>query len=252
MEIIKQIRWKFLLGVFKAKRIVKRWYGSRLLDYKKSDIYMLTDTLREYETRARSVVKEPRTVEWIEEKGEEGAVFYDIGANVGAYSLIAATRGMKVVAFEPAYQNILKVSENALVNKLNENIIVVPIMLSNQNGVASSHIKDRSFGATHSFSFDEIGLNPLPKQYFLAIRLDSCKEVFSLPEPVMMKIDVDGAEFEILKGAEKLLKSDTLRHILIETEDSNKAIVDYIESFDFKLCDQDASGKDFVNYIFER
>jgi hypothetical protein len=62
----------WILGVFKLKRIVARWYGTRVLDYPGASICISTTTLREYDVRARSVMKEPETVAWIEEESPRG------------------------------------------------------------------------------------------------------------------------------------------------------------------------------------
>src|ERR671932_123659 len=56
-------------------------------------------------SRLRPVAKEPWTVRWLERSLRDGDVLYDVGANVGAYSLIAAALGAQVVAIEPAYAN---------------------------------------------------------------------------------------------------------------------------------------------------
>jgi len=253
MNIIKQTRWKFLLGVFKIKRIINKWFGVRRLDYEPKIIYILTDTLREYETRARSVRKEPKTVSWIEKNGEKTAVFYDIGANIGAYSLIATALGIRVVAFEPAPQNIYKLQENILVNKLTERITVVPLMLAEREGVAKSYIKVRNFGASHSFSLHEqLSDSSLVGQDFLAIGLDLCIKIFSLPKPTMIKIDVDGAEIDLINGATKIFQDLTLKHILIEVGDDNKEIIQKLTNFGFGLVDEERSGPLTTNYIFER
>ncbi|PIP55971.1 MAG: hypothetical protein COX06_00365 [Candidatus Zambryskibacteria bacterium CG22_combo_CG10-13_8_21_14_all_42_17] len=253
MNIAKRIRWKFLLGVFKIKRVVNKQFGIRRLDYEQQDIFILTDTLREWETRARSVRKEPKTVSWIEKNGGKDAVFYDIGANIGAYSLIAAARGVRVVAFEPAPQNIYKLHENILLNKLNERITVVPLMLAEREGVAKSYIKVRNFGASHSFSFHEqLSDRNLVGQNFLAVSLDLCVQMFSLSKPTMIKIDVDGAEIDLLDGATKILQNSILKHILIEVGDDNKGIIQVLTNFGFELVDQERSGPATTNYIFER
>ncbi|MDO8492711.1 MAG: FkbM family methyltransferase [bacterium] len=252
MKITKQIRWKFLLAVFKLKRFVHRWLGLRRLDYDEKDIFILTDTLREYETRARSVIKEPKTVSWIKKHGGHKAVLYDIGANIGAYSLIAASEGARVVAFEPAHQNIYKLHENILLNKLNDKITVVPLMLAEKNGIAKSFVADRSFGTTHSFSFNEKSSDALAGQDFLAMGLDSCIKTFLFPEPTMIKIDVDGAEMEVLIGARELLNSPILKHILIEVDNNNNEIKKYIMNMRFRLVDEERSGTYTTNYIFER
>ena len=252
MGIVKRVRWKFLLAVFKIRRFIRRWFGMRRLDYGQKDIFILTDTIREYETRARSVVKEPKTVSWIEQHGGANAVLYDIGANVGAYSLIAAARGVRVVAFEPAHQNIYKLHENILLNKLNEKITVVPLILAANGGITRSFVEDRNFGASHSFSFHEQSSEALPSQALLAMERDLCIKTFSLPEPTMMKIDVDGAEIEVLKGAETLLYNPKLKHILIEVDDNNLEIIERIRNTGFKLVDEERAGDCNTNYILER
>lgn len=249
VNIIKSVRWKLLLGVFKIKRIVRKWFGVRRLDYEPQDIFILTDTLREWETRARSVKKEPKTVAWIEQHGGVNAVLYDIGANVGAYSLIAASLGARVVAFEPAPQNIYRLHENILLNKLDEKIVVVPLVLALGSGVAKSFIKDRGFGSSHSFSLNEQSENG---QTFLAMGLDTCVKTFSLPMPTMMKIDVDGAEMEILNGAQSIFNSLKLKHLLIEIDDSNLEIKKLITDMGFRYIDGERTSAWNANYIFER
>src|SRR5579872_3231912 len=69
--------------------LMERLPPAHALDYAASRIRLLVSS-SEIGVRLRSVEKEPFTVEWIEQSLRPGEVFYDIGANVGAYSLIAA------------------------------------------------------------------------------------------------------------------------------------------------------------------
>lgn len=253
MKIFKQARWKFLLGVFKIKRFVNRWFGVRRLDYGPKDIFILTDTLREWETRARSVGKEPKTVPWLEKHGGVGTVFYDIGANIGAYSLVAAAQGAMVIAFEPAPHNFYKIHENILLNKLNDKITVVPLALAENEGVIVSYVVVKTFGASHSFSFQEKPSEALPAQSFLAMDLDTCVKTFSLPLPTMMKIDVDGAEKDVVNGARTLLNHPHLKHLLVEIIDElSIELIRDLTDMGFKLVDQEIAGTGATNYIFER
>jgi len=255
-HILMQLRWKSLLAVFKIKRLAHKWFGMSRLDYGPKDIFILTDTIREYQTRANSVAKEPKTVSWIEENLGPDAVLYDIGANVGAYSLIAAARGIKVFAFEPAHQNVYKLHENILLNKLSSLITVVPLMLAARDGVSNSIVKDKSFGASHTFSFQEKSSSQSDmSQTFLAIGLDTCIKTFSLPEPTMIKIDVDGAEVDVLNGAHMLLKNPKLQTMLIETDrTTSEAVKRICTDMGFKIIDEekfdDKNGT--INYIFKR
>src|SRR5262249_11802872 len=63
----------------------------------------LCENLRDYARCAGIFLKEPGTCEWIDRTVREGGDFYDIGANIGVYSILAGHRGPsgRVVAFEP-------------------------------------------------------------------------------------------------------------------------------------------------------
>lgn len=251
MGIFMRFRKKLLLAVFKFRRLVNRWLGARQLDYQPYRLSIFTDTIREYETRARSVRKEPKTVSWIEEFGGPGSVLYDIGANVGAYTLIAASRGTTVAAFEPAYQNAYKLHKNISLNKLSERVTVIPLAISDKEKVVRILQKDDTFGASNSFSATSDG--NLYGRSFLATRLDACVKTFALPLPTMIKIDVDGAEVEVLRGASELIENVNLKSILIETEEANTSLVKkMLTEANFRLTDEERMDEHTVNYIFAR
>ncbi len=252
MAIIKQIQWKFLLGVFKIKRLVSHWYGVRKLDYAKKDIYITTQTLREYYTRANSVKKEPETVNWLESCGEKKSVFYDIGANIGAYSLIAGSLGIEVYAFEPSYKNIETLQDNIFLNKLNRNITPLPFVLGVGNIIQSFSLDDNSSGATHTFSEFQRKKDACTQQ-LLVMSLDECVRIFNIPIPTMIKIDVDGAEINVLNGAKNTLAHKNLKHLLIEIEDEKKKeIFEIVKKYSFNVVNEFELGNGVKNYIFER
>ena len=69
------------------------------------------------EWRAKTLLtKEPETIEWINGFNKTD-IFWDIGANVGVYSLYAALRGLSVLAFEPSPSNYYLLSRNIEINK---------------------------------------------------------------------------------------------------------------------------------------
>jgi len=249
MSLLGQMRWKLLLGVFKIKRIFRGWFGTRMLDYSGAKLLVTTQTIREYETRARSVRKEPKTVAWFEKYSRPGAVVYDIGANVGAYALIAASRGAHVVAVEPTHQNLYSLHENILLNGLDERFTVLPLLLGNREGYARFSVRDSSFGASRGFTS---GGEKAGKAY-LVMTLDRTLELFSLPSPTAIKIDIDGAEVELLEGASRTLGGDELRSVLIETEEANtEAVKVRLQKAGFTLMDETRMDRHTVNYIFER
>src|SRR3990172_968955 len=98
--------WFRILG--EARR-VKR------MDYGRHPIYMCVDSWIENDVRLRSCNKEPGTVEWIENWFRSGDVFYDIGANTGAYSLVAfrfLSGKAKIYSFEPGFVTFPQLCKN--------------------------------------------------------------------------------------------------------------------------------------------
>ena len=108
------------------------------LDYPAAEIHLQLTSRDEFH-RLRSCEKEPWTVRWIEEYLEPGEVLYDVGANVGAYSLIAAVGvpGSRVVAFEPGPANFAALCANLELNAVVERVIAVPLALGDRPRAAS-------------------------------------------------------------------------------------------------------------------
>jgi FkbM family methyltransferase len=111
-----------------------------------------------------------------------GRVFYDLGANVGFYSVMAARRGAIVHAFEPEPGNLLALRRHVELNALN--IVVHEAAVSDVEGRAT-------FGG--SGSTGRLGDGRIEVQ---TVALDS----LTIPPPDVMKIDVEGAELAVLRG----------------------------------------------------
>lgn len=249
MGLLKQIGWKSLLAVFKLKRWFYGWFGMRQLDYPSAKLFLNTQTIREYETRARSVRKEPKTVQWFEKYSKDGAVIYDIGANVGAYSLIAASRGAEVYAFEPSFQNAFRLHENISLNNLDGKITVLPVILGSKNGLARFSVIDTTFGASRGFS----DTGDREGKAYPVFTLDDARRTLSLPAPIAVKIDIDGAEVELLRGAQTLLSDRALKSMLIETEEKHTdSIKKIMADAGFSITEETRMDTHTVNYVFER
>ena len=61
--------------------------------------------------------KEKDTIAWIDSM-QPGETFIDIGANMGIYTIYAAKRGLKVIAFEPEAQNYALLCRSIMINEL--------------------------------------------------------------------------------------------------------------------------------------
>jgi|SRR5829696_2170456 len=216
----------------------------RRMDYAPHDIYLHVDSLTEFQTRLHSCAKEPDTVEWIESM-KPGDTFYDIGANVGAYSLIAAkafSGRVKVLAFEPAFLNFTQLCRNVALNQCQDSITPLSIALSDKTSLDSFNYHDLiPGGSLHTLgeAIDYKGdrFEPVLKQTVLSFKTDDLIAQFDLPRPTHIKIDVDGIEFSVLKGAEQTLSNGTLRSIVVELEagEGEQQITDYLSQQGFRL-----------------
>ena len=194
----------------------------RRLDYPHADIYLRMTSMAEY-NRTRACEKEPWTVEWIEQWVKPGDVLYDVGANVGAYSLVAAkhTGGQaRVVAFEPGFATYSALCENVVHNGCADSVIALPVGLSSETRLGFFNYRDLQAGAAdHTLGQGPLthqGVVPLYRQPLLTYRLDDLVEQFGLPLPNHVKIDVDGSEIAVLEGATRTLASPTLKSLLLE------------------------------------
>jgi len=169
--------------------------------------------------------KEPETLKWIDEYGGDGA-FYDIGANVGLYSLyFALTQSGSVFAFEPSALNLRLLAQNISDNGLAERIAIVPVALSDKNQFASFRLSMLEEGGSMStfgelFGHDGESLSVEMAYETLGMSLDFMLESGLISEPpALLKIDVDGIEHLILRGARSALAGTALRSILIEVNE---------------------------------
>jgi FkbM family methyltransferase len=169
--------------------------------------------------------KEPETLEWIDKYGGHGA-FFDVGANVGLYSLYYAKLFPDhVYAFEPSALNLGLLVKNISVNGLNDRIVVVPIPLSSIDQIALLRMGEIDEGGAMSTFGATFGHDGLPFAEQMSYRMpgltmDSILGSGLIPEsPSLIKIDVDGIEHLILEGAQNVLRSPILRSVLVEVDD---------------------------------
>lgn len=126
-------------------------------------------------------------------------VVFDIGANVGFYSILAAHlvgEEGKVYAFEPLNRNIEFIRRHALLNEM-ENIEAFEAAVSDQSGEAFFDL-GVSIATGH---LSETGSIKVP-----LVRLDDLVSTGDILPADIMKVDVEGAEYAALQGAQKLIE----------------------------------------------
>lgn len=174
--------------------------------------------------RAKTLLtKEPDTIEWINSFGK-GELLYDIGANVGMYSIYAASRGTKVIAFEPESQNFAQLNRNIFLNQLQDQVTGLNLAIGKTSAIDYLYLSTFTVGEAINNLGSPVDYNHQPmesvfKQGVMSISLDDLIEKFNLPIPNHLKIDVDGLESDIISGAEATLRNPELKSILVELND---------------------------------
>lgn len=129
-------------------------------------------------------------------------MFVDIGANIGYYTCMACHKGLEVIAFEPMQDNLKYLFENIKQNGWQSQVEVFPIGLSDKQGLVEI------FGEGTGASLLEgwAGISSLVRQTIPVNTLDSLIGSRLADKKTVVKIDVEGAEYQTLCGAEKTLK----------------------------------------------
>jgi len=167
--------------------------------------------------------KEPETLNWID-GFEQNSVFYDIGANVGLYSIYAAKKkNAQVYSFEPSFFNLEFLARNVYMNNLTEKISIFPVALNDNIGISNFRLTSTEWGgalSTFDKDFDDSGNKFQPEFIYntIGFDLDYLVESTKIPMPNHIKIDVDGLEHFILEGAQKVIVN--AKSILIEINDN--------------------------------
>ena len=192
--------------------------------------------------------KEPETLEWIDNfEKKENLTFWDIGANIGLYSIYNSLKNPKstTIAFEPSSSNLRVLTRNISINNLEKNIKVVSMPLTNKKTIFQE-MKEGQFiegGAMNSFGekFDFEGkeFQTTMKYNLLGTTMNYFIENSILEIPDYIKIDVDGIEHLILEGGDKFLTHQKVRSLSIEInenfKDQYEKVLDLMEKNKFRI-----------------
>lgn len=137
-----------------------------------------------------------------------GDVVYDIGANIGLFSLVTSrvcAEG-QVVAFEPDPQIFGRLNDNIKLNSVT-NVNTLPYVVSNANEPVLLYTGGNDTVSPSLTGKNVSGLN-LDSIEVDGYMLDEIIKLRQLPVPDVLKIDVEGAEYNVLEGASGLLSGD--------------------------------------------
>ncbi|MDC1130510.1 FkbM family methyltransferase [Pelagibacteraceae bacterium] len=200
--------------------------------------------------RAKTIfTKEPDTIDWLNENGSKYNCFFDIGANLGLYSIYYAKKfDAKVFSFEPSFKNLELLARNIRLNSLQEHITIISNPLTDKflvskyfqgdfkAGAAEASFDNKEYIKEHEIKNKHTIMNKEKIFYnTLGISIDNLIDKNLIDLPKLIKIDVDGNEIEILNGCTNLLEKAKKISILIETRpETEKAVEQKLINYGFK------------------
>ena len=252
-----------VLPVGAAARLQRGFAPTVRLDYPACRISLHADSALAL-FRARACAKEPETVRWIEGTFRPNEVFYDVGANVGAYSLIAAKhlhQQIQIYAFEPSFSTFYDLVRNIILNDCQGSIAAYHLALAGTSGPVTLAYSSLEAGSANHRTSSAAGPGALKTagtyvQTVMGFSIDDLVRSRGFPVPNHLKLDVDGSEAEILHGAAVTLRDRRVRSILVEVrtvDDQDHAIPSALREFGFRLAgEHQHSDGPVSNYVFAR
>ncbi len=170
---------------------------------------------------------------------EPSDVAYDIGAHIGIHTIFMAKQVKErgtIVAFEPEDKSYGVLKKNITLNSLH-NVIPLKLALGSQFAEGSLYWKDEIIGAYSLLGGDSGG--SLNQKVKIAPGDDLIKS-YKLPLPKVVKIDVEGYEYYVIKGLERTLACDTCQMVsceihlkMLPPQITYEKIIDLLKSYGF-------------------
>jgi len=145
-------------------------------------------------------------------------VVFDIGANLGFFSLLASTRCDKVFAFEPLPVNLQRIHRNIQINAL-RNVTVVEKAVGDREGMATLYVPEGDSSGLASLD-QSVGGKPIEVPM---VTLDGFVRSQTLTRVDLIKIDIEGAEVLAFEGARELLSGADAPDIIFEAHPGSEA-----------------------------
>ena len=208
--------------------------------------------------------QEPETIEWINNFDNNLGIFWDVGANIGLYSIYSAIKhkNLQIYCFEPSTSNLRTLSRNISINNLQNRININQFALSDKQNIyqtiyETQFIEGQSM-STFSYNTDFEGKNLIPEQKYniYGTSIDYLIEAKILKCLNYIKLDVDSIEHKILNGAKKTLMNKDLKSILVEVNenfhDQHEVIVKIMKDNNFILVSKNQNISDVQNTKFSK
>ncbi|MGH8104768.1 MAG: FkbM family methyltransferase [Arenimonas sp.] len=174
-----------------------------------------------------------------------GDAFYDVGANVGSYTLLAAAAGVKqITSFEPSPSTCERFERNISLNRLSDSVVLQRCALGNETGEVSFTKDSDTVNHVASANDDASRTELVPLRRF--------DDFYVSGKSSFIKIDVEGYEAFVLSGASKALQDPGLMGVLIEDNgsdqryESKQSVLEILKSHGLEPCRYDAVSRELV------
>lgn len=195
------------------------------------------------------LTKQPATIAWIDGFTPE-SVFWDIGANVGAYTVYAASRGdIRVVAFEPAANNYFTLAANCEANGVTHLVDCLLMGVGRERRLARIDVSQFDLASSFVFRRPKREDRYRHSQTALMVSIDDAIETFELPCPNYIKIDAPSFSMKILEGGLTTLARPEMRELHIEA-DEKPELVALLQPLGFTLAGRHEHGHGTVDVTF--
>jgi FkbM family methyltransferase len=255
---------KYLFSVAILRDIVVAAYhvigGCTLVKVRGQLIYISVDHWRVFKRAKSYSIKEPDTLDWLD-SFEPNTCYFDIGANIGQYSLYPARkygRDVQIYAFEPQSNNYYSLNKNIFCNKLAETITSYCMAISGRTEFSKLYIPKFIPGGNRS-QFGKVDIDNMKTptthtQGMFGVTMDDLCNQWGFPYPNYIKIDVDGIEISILKGAKEVLKNPALKSVIVElgTVEEQEEAVCLMEQAGLEVKCRSTRNWGETCFIFER
>jgi FkbM family methyltransferase len=141
---------------------------------------------------------------------KSGDLFVDVGANIGSYTLLAASLGATCLALEPIPTTFLNLQRNIALNGLTR-VTALEVAVGSKRGTL-----------TMTSNFDTINHVITNAEPGIEVQVWSLDDLVIVDRPLGLKIDVEGWEQEVLAGASEVLKSPLLLFVIVEVNESGR------------------------------
>ncbi len=193
-------------------------------------------------------------------KNDHGT-YLDIGANIGLTTIpLARKKEISIFAFEPEPTNYFLLRKNIVGNAVESRVTALNCALYSQQGTLDFELSNENMGdhrvrvlSSDTQKNNVYGETTRRVIQVKAEKLDNMLDVDKLSSPIAIKLDTQGAELQVLKGAEHFLKK--VDYLIIEfwpyglrrLGDSPEKLIEIVEQFSYAaIYDRSASAVDYV------